>query len=100
MIAGGRQIQKEQGVGGPSKIVREGERRLRIAGIERYEARERIAGFAMPMSLKHYKVQIEYAIAVLSQLDPIPPDYMSDGYWPSYENAGRRLEPVTESMVE
>ncbi|WP_169684206.1 hypothetical protein [Rhizobium sp. 57MFTsu3.2] len=91
VIAGGRQKEQERVTEEPCKILQEGHRRLRKADIQRYEARERVAGIPMPLSLKHYKVQVEYVIAALSKLDPLPPDYMSDGYWPSFENADRQF---------
>ncbi|MBB3595897.1 hypothetical protein FHX08_006317 [Rhizobium sp. BK529] len=68
------------------KLRGEGQRRLRQAGIERYESRQRVTGHAIPPSLKFFKLQIEFAVQALSQLSPLPADYMSDRYWPLHEN--------------
>ena len=68
------------------KLRGEGQRRLRQAGIERYESRQRVTGRAIPPSLKFFKLQIEFAVQALSQMSPLPADYMSDRYWPLHEN--------------
>jgi len=68
-----------------SQVHAEGQRRLQAAGVQRYESRERLAGIPMPSSFKHFKLQIEFAMAALSQLEPVPADYMLDGYWPTYK---------------
>ncbi|MBW9118112.1 hypothetical protein JNB88_31350 [Rhizobium cauense] len=68
-----------------SMVVAEGRRRLQAAGVERYETRERVAGIAMPKSLKYFKLQVDFAVVALTQLSPIPVDYMLDGYWPKLD---------------
>ncbi len=70
-------------------VAREGRRRLREAGVERYEAREILTGLPMPTTVRAFKVQMEFAVQALSTLNPLPADYMSDGYWPEYEGATR-----------
>jgi hypothetical protein len=37
----------------------------------------------MPAHVKVFKLQVEFAITALSKLNPLPSDYMRDGYWPS-----------------
>lgn len=61
--------------------------------ISRFEARERLTGMPIPPALKYYRLQIDFAVAALSRLDPCPVDYVSDMYWPT------RLEQVTPVEV-
>jgi hypothetical protein len=68
---------------GPTKVEEEGRKRLKAAGVDRYVAREQVAGIAMPAHVKVFKLQVEFAITALSKLNPLPSDYMRDGYWPS-----------------
>ena len=64
------------------QILAEGQRRLQAAGLERYEARERITGVPTPRELRNFKLQLEFAIEALSRLSPVPADITSDRYWP------------------
>ncbi|WP_075289425.1 hypothetical protein [Pararhizobium arenae] len=66
-----------------SQIVAEGRRRLSEAGVDRYEARERLTGMSMPAPVRHLRMQIEFAVQALSQLSPTPQDITADHYWPS-----------------
>jgi hypothetical protein len=67
------------------RLRTEGKRRLSEADYEWFEARERVTGIEMPTSLRHFQLQIEFAISALSQLQPLPVDYMLDSYWPAYK---------------
>jgi hypothetical protein len=70
----------------PVLLIRnEGRRRLQLVGLERYEARERSIGTPIPTKLRHYKLQIEFVIQVLSRLSPVPDDISADRYWPQLE---------------
>jgi len=71
---------------GQGKLRQEGERRLKATGYDRFEARERVAGIPVPVALKHFKLQLEFTIGSLSRLEPLPADYMLDGYWPSTDH--------------
>ena len=68
-------------------VAQEGQRRLREAGIDRYEAREKVTGVPIPAGLRIFKLQIEFAVEALSTLSPLPADYESDGYWPAKQQA-------------
>ena len=68
------------------QVTDEGMRRLREAGYERFEARRRATGIALPVRIDRFRMQIEFAISALSRLDPIPPDFWHDGYWPALQN--------------
>lgn len=70
-----------------SQVVAEGQRRLKSAGIDRYEARERLTGIEIPIALRHFKLQMEFAVKALSTLSQIPADITADGYWPTFEGA-------------
>lgn len=68
-------------------IEAEGRRRLREAGVDRFLARENLTGVAMPISLRVFMLQMEFAMEALSKLSPIPTNIMDDGYWPKYDRA-------------
>jgi hypothetical protein len=70
-----------------SLIRAEGIRRLSAAGLEKFEARERLTGISIPRSLFIFKLQVEYTVEALSKLSPLPGDYTADGYWPIEERA-------------
>lgn len=65
-----------------SMVSAEARRRLEAAGLDRYEARERLTGTAVPLPLRHYKMKIDFAVEALSTLSPLPTDFVSDTYWP------------------
>lgn len=69
------------------QVSDEGARRLRQAGYDRLDARRRVTGLGLPRALDHFRMQIEFAISALSRLDPIPPDFRHDGYWPIFDKA-------------
>jgi hypothetical protein len=77
---------------GLDQIKSEGLRRLKASGFEKYVAREKLTGIAVPTELRVFSLQIEFAISALSTLEPIPNDYARDGYWPSY--GGTPVEAV------
>lgn len=86
-----RVIEGGQGLSGkqelcdePNRVLEEGRRRLRDAGVDRYEIRERVTGIPMPSALRNFKLQVEFAASALAQLSPLPPDYRQDGYWPCH----------------
>lgn len=66
-------------------VVSEGRRRLTAAGLDRFEARERLTGLPVPRDLRNFKLQIEFAVEALSSLMPIPADIEADKYWPSLQ---------------
>ena len=70
-----------------AQVRREGARRLRDSGFDRLEARRRITGIAVPRSVDHFRMQIEFVVGALSRLDPIPADFRNDCYWPILDNA-------------
>jgi hypothetical protein len=94
VIEGGRcwSSENQKGLDGPAKVREEARRRLREAGIDGYEARERITGVAMPPALKMFKLQVEFTMTALSTLSPLPDDYMRDGYWPALVEGATRLQ--------
>jgi hypothetical protein len=94
LVEGGRSnpVHNDRTGSGLDEIKSEGLRRLKASGFERYAAREKLTGTAMPTELKVFSLQIEFAIGALSTLDPIPNDYARDGYWPSY--GGTPVEAV------
>lgn len=68
-------------------IEAEGQRRLREAGVDRFLAREKLTGVAMPSTMRVFMLQVEFAVESLSKLSPIPMNIMEDGYWPTYDRA-------------
>lgn len=68
-----------------SEVFEEGRRRLNAAGVDRFEARERVTGLPMPSEVRHYKLQTEFTMSALARLDPVPPDFSDDAYWPKLE---------------
>ena len=83
VIEGGRESSSaklETGLLG--SVDQEAHRRLRAAGSEKYEARERLAGLPLPNAYKHFKLQIEYTITALMRTDPSSVDFTNDKYWP------------------
>jgi len=62
----------------------EASRRLRAAGIDQWRVREFITGRPAPAEIKHFEVQVEFAARAISRLSPIPKDFASDVYWPTY----------------
>lgn len=71
-------------------VICEGQRRLQAAGLERFEARERLTGDPVPRDLRNFKLQIEFAVEALSSLTPIPADIEADTYWPSLQERATR----------
>lgn len=92
VIEGGRGGASAQRVSSDPKgaIVSEGRRRLDAAGLERFEARERLTGVPVPRDLRNFKLQIEFAVRALSSLTPIPADIETDKYWPSLQEGVTR----------
>jgi hypothetical protein len=63
-------------------VAREATRRLGESGYHLSRLKEFAIGVAIPLELRYLKIQIDFAAAALSRLDPIPADFRSDGYWP------------------
>ncbi|MFP3546705.1 hypothetical protein SB748_24950 [Rhizobium sp. SIMBA_035] len=70
-----------------AQVGKEGARRLRESGYDRLEARRRVTGLAVPRSLDYFRMQIEFVVSALSRLEPIPPDFRNDRYWPVLDSA-------------
>jgi len=63
-------------------VQAEARRRLRCLKIEEWRVREFVTGAAMPDTVRHLALQIEYAAQAIARLSPIPADYADDVYWP------------------
>ncbi|MFS2150771.1 hypothetical protein [Rhizobium sp. Rhizsp42] len=87
VIEGGLSQSKSVAQNKNEHIEAEGQRRLREAGVDRFQAREKLTGVAMPSSLRLFMLQVEFAVEALSKLSPIPMNIMDDGYWPKYDRA-------------
>lgn len=87
IIEGGRGGTSAQTLSGGPKgvVISEGRRRLHAAGLQAFEARERLTGVPVPRDLRNLKLQIEFAVEALSSLMPIPADIEADKYWPTLQ---------------
>ena len=82
MDAGAGARQDENSQPGKDDVAREAARRLAESGYHLSRLKEFATRAPMPAGLKYLKIQIDFAGAALSRLDPIPADFRSDGYWP------------------
>ncbi|WP_018901393.1 hypothetical protein [Rhizobium sp. 2MFCol3.1] len=87
LIEGGLSQSKTQAAGEKEQIQAEGQRRMRQAGVDRFLAREKLTGIAMPSTIRVFMLQVEFAVEALSRLSPIPSNIMDDGYWPTCNRA-------------
>jgi hypothetical protein len=65
-------------------VMAEAARRIQASGYEDWRVREFVTGGSMPPALKYLRMQIEFVAEALLRLDPIPEDFRSDTYWPSF----------------
>jgi hypothetical protein len=84
VIEGGASLRQRVGTDGLDSggVAAEGRRRLREVGYERLAVKERVTGMQIPDAVRHYRLQVDYVVSVLSKLSPIPEDFASDIYWP------------------
>jgi hypothetical protein len=66
-------------------VQAEADRRLRLAGYERYQIRQKLTGEPVPRALQYLKLQIGWVAETLASIDPIPPDFTDDKYWPTVD---------------
>lgn len=64
-------------------VRREAARRLREAGYDEAATRSFVTSRPMPEALKYLKLQIDFAAEALKRLDPVPPDFRDEKYWPA-----------------
>lgn len=92
VIEGGREWTEPVGLrSGPATasvlvedVEAEARRRLRTCRIDEWRTREFITGRPMPDDVRHFALQVEFAAKAISRLSPIPDDFDSDVYWPTY----------------
>ena len=84
VIEGGMPAGETKAVSAPSVsgVHAEAARRLRAAGYHRSHMRQLATGQPIPKALQYLKLQIGWVADTLAGLDPIPPDYADDKYWP------------------
>jgi len=66
-----------------SDVTAEAMRRIKASGYDRHHARYLVTGEPIPKRLQYLKIQIAWVADTLAGLDPIPPDYADDKYWPA-----------------